>query len=331
MRLGYCTAILLCTACKSDQEVVRREQTDLFYQEPTNEVDILWVTDNSQSMADEQLEVANNFEQFISSVEETGIEFHIGVVTTDLDDPEQSGKLVHGEGEPVYLDPDTPDYAALFEDRVQVGIGGSDREKGIDAVLWALTEPLVSGSNDGFLRAGATLSIIYLSDENDCTDRGRLDVYQDGNPCYEHSNLLTPMRDLIEEYEDIKREGERILVSAIVGPEIIDNCDGAVPGFRYRTMADAFGGLQGSICDEDFSRIMNELGLQASGVLTSFQLTYPAVEETIEVLVDNEFVAEDAENGWTYDPEYAILYFHGAGVPPRGSEITVRYEIASGG
>jgi len=326
------SALSVLGACKSDHEVIRRQQSDVFYQEPTNEVDILWVIDNSQSMADEQYKVASEFDSFISSIEETGLEFHIGVMTTDMDNLDQRGQLVHGEGEPVYLAPDTPDYEALFAQRVQVGIDGSDREKGIDAAYQALSEPLVSSVNDGFLRSGATLSIIYVSDENDCTDHGALDGYHEQLACYDHSDELVPLRELIDDYRNLRRDREaqaRMLVSAVVGPEIIDNCDGAVPGFRYDTMADAFGGLIGSICEEDFSGIMNNLGLEASGLMTSFQLTYPAVEDTLEVYVEDVAVDPGEVDGWTYAPEYYILYFHGSAVPPRGSEITVHYEIAS--
>ncbi len=96
-------------------------------------------------------------------------------------------------------------------------------------------------------------------------------------------------------------------------------------------MAAAYGGLQGSICDDDFAEIMGELGLQASGVMDSFQLSEAAVQESIDVVVDDEPVFQDEANGWTYDSEYWIIYFHGDAVPPRGSKITVDYEVASTG
>ena len=30
-----------------------------------------------------------------------------------------------------------------------------------------------------------------------------------------------------------------------------------------------------------------------------------------------------------YDNEYAIVYFHGAGIPTRGSQIYITYEVGS--
>jgi hypothetical protein len=323
--------ILILAGCTVDQEVVRQKQTDLFYQEPTDEVDILWVIDNSVSMQDEQVEVGAKFQDFIGNLETTGVDFHVGVVTTDLDNPDENGKLQAPEGEPAFLTARDEDYQARFAERVQVGVEGADREKGIGAVLKALSEPLASSFNAGFLRTGATLNVIYVSDENDCTDDGELNQYDTPTACYDHNDELVRVKELIEGYELLKTQGERILVSSVVGPEITEGCDGAKPGFRYESMADAFGGLKGSICAQDFSVIMDNLGLQVSGEMSSFQLTYAAILETIEVFVDDVQIDQDDAEGWSYDLTYAILYFHGGGVPDRGSQIVVEYEVAGGG
>ena len=329
MRTCVATALTgLVVGCQSDGELVRATYSDTFFQVPTDAVDILWVVDNSLSMADEQAQVAEKFGDFIISLEKSELDFHIGVVTTDMDHADDRGKLKAPEGEEVFLSPDTEDYVERFRERVQVGIDGSDKEKGIDAAFNALSEPLISSWNAGFLREDATLSIIYVSDENDCTDRGALAGYDNGLACYENSDQLVSMYELIEDYSGLKTSGARTLVSSIVGPDIVDNCDGSVPGKRYRELASAFGGIQGSICQEDFSDIMNDLGLQVSGLLYSFQLSYVAVEDTIEVWVEDVSMESDEENGWTYNATYSILYFNGDSVPARGSEIVVDYEIA---
>jgi len=328
MRARNFLVLGLGLGCQSDGDLVRATYTDTFFQVPTDAVDILWVVDNSLSMADEQAQVAEKFGEFIISLEKSELDFHIGVVTTDLDHENHRGKLMAPEGEDVYLSTVTEDYIGKFQDRVQVGIDGADKEKGIDAAFTALSEPLVSSWNQGFLREEATLSIIYVSDENDCTDRGSLAAYESGLSCYEHSDDLVSMYNLIEDYAQLKTGGSRIMVSSVVGPDIVENCEGSVPGDRYRTMTEAFGGIQGSICEEDFTGIMSDLGLQVSGMLYSFQLSYLASVDTLEVWVDDVSVVEDEDNGWTYNETYSILYFNGDGVPARGSEIVVSYEIA---
>jgi hypothetical protein len=327
-RLSVPLLIALVTGCKSDGDLARMSYSDTYFQVPTDAVDILWVVDNSLSMADEQAQVAEKFGDFIVSLEKSELDFHIGIVTTDLEQTDHRGKLIAPEGEDVFLTAETEDYVAKFESRVQVGIDGDDKEKGIDAALNALSEPLISSWNSGFLREEANLSIIYVSDENDCTDRGALAGYESGLACYEHSDELVTMYDLIDDYSEIKTGDTRILVSSIVGPSIVENCDGSVPGERYRTMTEAFGGIQGSICEEDFSSIMNDLGLQVSGLLYSFQLSYLAVVDTLEVWVEDVPVYQDEDQGWTYNETYGILYFNGDAVPARGSEIVVTYEIS---
>jgi len=320
------TALALLGACKPEQTFARVETTDTFVQEPTNEVDILWVVDNSPSMEDEQAEVARRFEQFITNVAASNADFHLGVITTDLESSDHRGKL---QGSPLYLT-DQDDYIPLFQERVQVGTDGARFEEGIDAAFQALSEPLVSGYNAGFRRPGATLSIIYVSDENDCSDRGGLGGNTSESACYDNPDKLVDVRELIDDYKSLGNVNERIVVSAIVGPSVDAGCNGSVPGLRYLAMSEAFGGLDSSICAADFSKIMQDLSLEVSGVRTAFQLTHEAVEETIEIVVDDAIVDPDPSNGWTYDPVYWIVYFHGEGIPARGSTINITYEIASG-
>ena len=70
-----------------------------------------------------------------------------------------------------------PDFEALrhhFRCVALLGTDGSSYEKGLEAAERALTPPLAAagGPNDGFLRDDAYLVVVFLSDENDCSDRG---------------------------------------------------------------------------------------------------------------------------------------------------------------
>ena len=162
-------ALAALVGCAPEHEINRVTQTEVFYQAATDEIDILWVIDNSLSMSDEQDKIAAEFKSFITSIEDYNLQFHIGVITTDVDDTNQRGKL---QGDSTILTPETENYEAEFKRLVKVGTDGSDKEAGIDAAEFALTEPLINNYNQGFLRDGATLSIIYVSDENDCSASG---------------------------------------------------------------------------------------------------------------------------------------------------------------
>ncbi len=320
----------LLVGCSQEQQIYRDSTTELFYQEPSDDVDILWVIDNSQSMADNQAKIAESFSDFIGSLEEVGVDFHLGVITTDLDG-DTAGLLL---GDPQVITSDTPDYGAVFEERVQVGVDGSDMEKGIGAAAAALGPAMIYGVNEGFRRDGAALMINYVSDEDDCTDDGRLSVVDDHRPCYSRNDLLTPMVDLVAEYDDFKSGRDRMLISAVVGPNMSasqPDCGTWRPGERYKTMAKAFGGIQGNICEQDFATIMLDLGMQVAGLRTSFILQNFAVKKSIKVWVDEDRVPESDTDGWTYDEEYHIIYFHGGGIPDRGSTVEVDYEIGAPG
>lgn len=316
--------LLLLLACNQDNAFTRQTQTDVFLQEPMSEVDILWVIDDSYSMSEEQDRLADGFEGFVANLADTNIDFHIGVTTTDMDlDNPKRGELL---GTPKVLTPDD-NYVALFQNRVRVGTDGSDKEKGLSASLEALTEPLASGQNAGFLRDDAILSIIYVSDENDCSDNEAL-AGQDSIACYDEYEQLVSVRDTALRLKRLKSPGVRVLASAIVGPNAESSCEDTWPGHRYHGIADATGGLIGNICEPDYGDIMDELGLSVSGVLNTFELSFVPVEETLEVLVDDEAIDQDPLTGWTYDAEYHLIRFDGDYVPPRGSVIHANYEIA---
>lgn len=326
MRSTPLLLLLIGVGC-SDYEVNRRSRTDVFLQEPSAKVDILWVIDNSASMIEEQQRVSNGFASFIRGIDDTNVDFHLGVISTDMDlDNSDRGKLL---GDPPVITAED-DYVHLFRERVQLGTTGSDKERGLSASLEAISEPLASGANSGFLRADASLLIIYVSDENDCSDNGALED-QTGSACYEQSEKLISTREIIVDLKDRKEAPARVLASAIIGPPVAEACADSWPGARYKSVVEGLGGIVGDICDNDYSGIMNDLGLSVSGVLTTFQLSHAAVVETIEVSVDDELIPADLDNGWNYDEANWLLRFDGSYIPPRGATISVSYEVASGG
>ncbi len=52
------------------------------------------------------------------------------------------------------------------------------------------------------------------------------------------------------------------------------------------------------------------------------------MEDSLEVSLGDVTIPEDPVDGWTYDSEYRTIRFDGDYVPPRGSSILVRYEVA---
>jgi hypothetical protein len=59
---------------------------------------------------------------------------------------------------------------ADFAANVLVGTDGTGKEQAFRAARLALTDRLADGVNAGFLRPGARLAIVFVSDEDDCSD-----------------------------------------------------------------------------------------------------------------------------------------------------------------
>lgn len=346
-------ALTLLGACDQEYgDLTIRSEQETFYQEPTNEIDILWIIDNSSSMAEEQAALAASFEDFAASIEETNTDFHIGVITTsfDSDDPDR-GKLL---GDPVNLDdtggerPANPnvitrddDYSNLFKQRVQVGTDGADKEQGLAAATYALSNIMTEGANAGFLRDEAFLLTVFVSDENDCSHDGNLDG-ADAGACYTESQELTSVSEFVYDMRNVKSNPNLMYFGGIIGPPSseLEGCANSVaPGARYRTFLEYFEGVEGSICESDFGDIMFDMGLNASGIRTAWELADTPRTDTIEVWVSEEGdtdvqnateVSQSYTNGWAYNEESNYIVFYGDAIPERGATIFVAYDLASG-
>ncbi len=328
-----CFPLLFVIACKDDPKAtIAQTASESFTQVPATAADILWVVDNSISMTEEQFKVMDGAQAFVDTFEDVGVDFHLGVVTTDVTAAHAEGGVL--QGDTPYLTDADEDYVEQFQDRVDVGISGDDMESGLEAAVLALTEPNVSGVNAGFLRDDARLSIIILSDEDDCSDFGTvLSENQDednGGDCYSRIAELTPVADIVHMLQALKPDASQIQLSGIVGQD--DGiCTTAQVGTRYIDAAASIGGITGNICAHDYARIMNDLGLVAAGMKVEFELTQEPVIATLEAWTHPETggdyeVFEDETNGWTYTSDPPMLTFHGEGVPARGSTLTITYE-----
>ncbi len=324
--MALCVGLLACNEYNFQGSLIE----DIFFQEPASQVDILFVMDNSVSMEQEQNDVAENFEKFIANIEETNADWQIGIITTDMVDVTQRGRL---QGEPTIITPDTPDYQDAFATNIRVGTDGYPIERGLSAALAAVTPPLTTHENEGFIRQDAMLAIIVVSDENDCSDNGVL-IGDDQAACYQEADKLVPVPQFVTSLREAKVEPNMVTVSAIVELESDSgyaSCGEASTGHRYIKVANMLGGITRSICGE-YDDVMDEMGLSVAGIRSSFQLTRTPDVCSITATIDNVEVPRDDTkvNGWTYDKESNYIQFYGNAVPPRGSTITVTYSSGNG-
>ena len=190
--------------CPQDPQLIRRTQTDIFTQEIRKTVDILLVVDNSGSMIDEQIKLAANFDNFIEQFLMAEVDYQIGVVTTDMDDQTQAGRLV-GTTKLITSDMDVDTARETFQENVRVCATGSGFERGFAAAEAALSAEFlaVGGPNEGLMRDDAALSIVFVSDEDDDSSR--------------------PVGHYLEVFKGLKgdrgyRDDTLINMSSVVGP-----------------------------------------------------------------------------------------------------------------
>jgi hypothetical protein len=154
-------------------------------------VDLLFVIDNSASMQSEQASLVASFGGFVAGIQtalESAKSYHIGVVTTDnyaynAPSCRSLGALVTRTGGGAssntdclpfasgmrYLDDSEPDLASKFACIGQVGISGSSGEMQAEAGYRAVSPALnaAGACNEGFIREDALLIVVIITDEDD--------------------------------------------------------------------------------------------------------------------------------------------------------------------
>lgn len=284
-------------------------QTDRITQVPVPSVDVLWVVDNSCSMSEEQTALTNSFGKFMKYFLDSGLDYHVGVTSTDMDTPGFKGALREVNGVK-WLEPGTADPIKTFKSMARMGIDGSADEKGRAAVYTAL-ELKKDGVNAGFLRDDAYLSVIIISDENDYSGRDPISL-----------------EDFIDWLKVEKEDPEQVTFSSIVGPE--GGCATAEAGMEYLRVTRQIGGIEWSICESDWEGLLEELGVQAAGLKREFFLSQVPVEASIAVWVmegetRTDFVVGD---DYAYDRNRNSIQF-ATYIPTPLSQVFVEYQLLS--
>ncbi len=283
--------------------------TDVFDQGSDEDTvaDLLFVVDNSGTMSEEQHRLASSLGGLMVLLDETLADFRLGVITTDVEDPDHRGRL---QGEPPVLGPDTPDLPGAFVANAHVGTGGSRDEQGLTALGLAMTEAVDAGYNGGFFRPGARLHAVVVSDEDDHGEDG--------------------VEELLSQLAVDVPDSAQFAVHAIVG-DVPDGCLApdavADPGPRYLEAARRSEGYSGSICLADWTPLLESIGLAALGLQDTFPLSHEPDQSTIEVRVDGVQIPERESDGWTYEPGINAVVLHGGAVPRPGMQVVITYTL----
>ncbi|MGC4115328.1 MAG: VWA domain-containing protein [Myxococcales bacterium] len=306
--------------------VILRDPTSLAatqvdeYKQGDGVVDILWIVDTTGSMANQRTSLADNFDHFISTLVQLRTKFQIGVTSTDMSSEGERGVL---RAEPPYhvkiIDNDTPNPREVFRANTTFPSSRKRWQQGLNAMVAALDPKL--NKNPGFVRPGAALAVIVVSDgEDQCF----------GGTAY-FSRWL----------RSVKGPGYETLISfSAIGGTLPDGCyppgeesyfgSKADPAFRLADMTRRTGGVFASICDDSFEDSLVRLAQALNTLRRIFPLTLKPDPATIYVTVDSAYVPQHPVNGWEYRADTNSIAFAGDFVPPPGSYIQIYYAIAEG-
>lgn len=321
----------------SGEGTYETEHTDTFTQTTGQNVDVLFVVDNSGSMQEEQSNLATNFSSFIQGAASWQNDYHIGVTTTDLE--ADNGRLVAAGNNARFV---TSATQAQFKDNVQVGTNGSGDEKGLACAQAALSLPHTAGSGDpanltsctsdtqctapercwdgycggrnrGFIREDATLEVVIVSDEEDYSPAD-LNFY---------INFFKSIKGFYNE--------NLFHLHAIVG-DVPSGCNSgagaADAGQRYTAVAQATGGAVVSVCDANFAAGLSSIGDIAFGLRTQFFLGRLPDPTTITVAVAGTSCASGSGANWVYDePSNSVVFAEEGGcMPTAGQQVVIHYK-----
>jgi sulfur carrier protein ThiS len=263
------------------------QQTDSFTQGYGGKADILFVVDNSGSMGDDQINLANNFDFFIQHFISTEVEFKMAITTSDSNYVENSIEQLTWE----MAAQNQTQFIDTFTNMIQVGTRGSAHEEPFEG-----TEDFFNSVGQNWLRNDAYLFVIYVSDEDEQSDMTQL----------AHLNFLKAKKNNILSL---------MQVSAIMNPSDTTG--------RYAYITQETSGSLTSIYT-DFSSTLSNIAQGIMALLDTFTLTQVPDPSTIVVTVDGQVIAADY---WNYNASTNQIIFVDGHEPMDGAEINISYFV----
>jgi hypothetical protein len=317
--------------------------SDLFYQSIQSKLDVLWVIDNSVSMAPYQQLLAENIDQFLDEASSWNADMQMAVTSTDMcqsirpNDPALVYCPDRAEARPglqgriagrqvVYgLDASARDQFARL---AKLGTSGSSFEHGLSAAKAAVKQSL-AGLNGDLVRNDAFLSVVIVSDEED--DGVGLSMPDEGGHVWTDTGL-TKLRftaaDLVSYLSSVKPDG-KFSVSSVVGFKSRQFSAGGCRnghslevGAEQSKAADLSGGFKLDICTDDWASGLSAMAGSLTAQMSAFKLSkVPENASSIQIFVDGTLIT----SGWRYIEGRQSVVFDVDALPPYGSQIEIKY------
>ncbi len=257
--------------------------------------DVLFVVDDSGSMNDFQESLSKNVESFLLALPQNFLQ--VGVITTTVGTsgfptnfkPGQFINGIHKSADPQFLD--------KLKKSLLVGTTGDGTEQPFQSLAMALSEPLLSTVNAGFLRPNADLYIIFITDTQD------------------QSSIDTNV--LLAQIKALKPQQTVTTLAAMADPKSA-TCKGETFELEKSTKIQDFVSLTGgsvfSICDDFAKSLVSAINVSVitenTLVLVGTEALKTPVFSSILVEVGGQsYSPGDVATSWTYSSKNKIITF----------------------
>ena len=237
--------------------------------------DILFVVDNSHSMAEEQQHIGKRILSFVDKLD--GLDWRMGIITTDPTSYEDyaDGRLLPFKKKQYFLHSgmDPKKVKKLFAKTIQRPEPGSPQERGIRAVFRSIERTLLPREESDqhlvdFFRKKAALSVVLLSDEDETHQDSFGDVFED----IEKSSGKH-LQDLVrKKWGGNKKFQFNSIITRPGDDHCLLNLGGFAYGKHYQKLSLETGGVVGDICAEDYGSQLTTIGENVRALQTVYDL-----------------------------------------------------------
>jgi hypothetical protein len=283
-------------------------------------IDILFVVDNSGSMGDFQAQLSTNIQEFTNAFLKTGgIDYHIGVITSDMSSGKCCGRLV---GTPSFVTPSTPNANTTLAQTLLVGTTGSGSEFFFRPIMTALSEPTLSSWNQGFYRKDAPIVIIFITDADEPSGWG-----SSGETPQNMYNFLLGLKG---------GDKKKVIAYGAVRPLGSTTCtayeDDPVLINEFLKLVSNAGTNLMDLCSPDYGKQLARLGDSITKLITDEMILDKIPEiDSIRVTFGAIDLPKDSNKGWSYNPDRNSIKI-GKGFDwnsqPVGTKIKIFYTAA---
>lgn len=246
-------------------------------------IDILFVIDNSGSMKAEQEGISNKISGFMEIIK--NLDWQVALTTTDPGEVTKDIRRENrpwGDGQFRPFDSDSgslfvlkkgnislSDAQGLLAEAINVGIYGNGNERGIQVTGRSIERAMSSPAHQQFFRMNSKLVVVVISDEDECSNGSCLNYNAPSHPQY----LVDLVKNKFGQQKVFKFN------SIIKSPSDQSCTTAANTANVYDLMSSKTGGVVGSICDNDYTSILSQMGNTAVDLVKSANLACAPVDK----------------------------------------------------